>query len=85
MVRESSTNTLTQGSIDKLYKHAGRVNMLLIACSDLQRAMQRAGTSAWSTNYMQDAASRIAELMTPEISNDISCLFKELYNRQQGP
>ena len=73
------TNTITQASIDKICRHAGKLAMLIEKAGNLHRAAESDNPADFDKFAMD-----IAYLWTRKLANDCGDIFKQLYNRQLG-
>ena len=72
-------NTMTQGSIDKIYRHAGKLSLIMDMVNDSRRRLDKLDETG-----LMEIGERLAELYSPTFTNDCGDIFKQFYNRQRG-
>ncbi len=69
-------NTMTQGSADKIFRHAGKLALIIEKLGQLRHAVDN--DSEREALFIADS---LAELWSQGFANDCS-IFKDFYNRQ---
>ncbi len=72
-------NTMTQGSIDKIYRHAGKLATIIELMSTARRALDDLDETR-----LMEVGERLAEIHSATMSNDLGDIFKQFYNRQRS-
>jgi len=70
-------NTMNQTSIDNIYKHSGKLDVILTLMSDAKTAL-----NAGDENKLCEIAERLAMIHSQQMNNDLGC-FKHFFNRSQ--
>ena len=71
-------NEMTQGSIDKIYRHAGKLAKMMELVSSAHHALEDL-----DVNKLMFIGEDLAELYSPDFCNDCGDIFKQFYNRQR--
>lgn len=79
-------NSMTQGSIDKIFKHAGKLALLIEKVSDAHNIMwdyeHQSGEMDDTEVKLTELAIEVANLYSSTFCNDCGDIFKQFYNRQ---